>query len=114
MNTTNNYSLAALSEMGVCGAVSTIEKWPTINLNAFKMCKGKRVLMTFAHCPNITLNNNDCTACSYEKSLTLKSNNTKFTIRRYRIANCYFELVDDVIEDRSAKYRVDDLRGAYV
>ena len=117
MNITNDWSATCMKELGVTNIISSIEKWCSGIVGAYKMCKGKRVLMTFAHCPNKTLQNgyksdNDCSSnCLHRGTLNLKGDGVEYSIRRYKVANCYFELVDSVVENKSSNMQVDDLRS---
>ena len=49
--------------------------------------------------------------CGYSGELCLAGSGHEYSIRRYRVGRCYFELVDDYIESRPAEYQIDDLRG---
>ena len=50
--------------------------------------------MTFAHCPQKSVCKNSCNNCSWTENLTYENNQTKHKIRRYKISNCYFELLN--------------------
>ncbi|MBQ7351363.1 MAG: U32 family peptidase [Clostridia bacterium] len=121
MNLTNLYSLSYLKKMGVVEFVASIEKWNNRIQETYKLCKGNRVLMTMTHCPYKTINhrilnntNLSCDKCLYAKPIKLVQENKSYYIRRYKVANCYFELVDSVCNNSSASHFVDDLRGVYV
>ena len=51
-------------------------------------------LMTFAHCPQKSVCKNSCKNCSWTENLTYENSQTKHKIRRYKISNCYFELLN--------------------
>jgi putative protease len=114
MNIVNDYTSGALKKYGVSECVSTIEKWTSVRGEYYKMCKGRRVLMTMAHCPMKTMYHNNCVDCKYRGELKLKSEGADYSIRRNKVSNCYFELVDGYVEDRNAPYKIDDLRGLNV
>jgi hypothetical protein len=111
MNIVSDYSRNALINMNVKSCVSSIEKWCGSVSQTYKMCKGKRVLMTMAHCPTKTINKNNCDECKFAGDMRLSGEKSQYTIRRYRISKCYFELVDDVIENKESILQIDDLRG---
>lgn len=118
MNVTNDYSVTALERLGVTQIVGSIEKWCGAVKGLYKISKGKHVLMTFAHCPNITLNKNlqenKTTSCGYacgsQGNLKLTGEGLQYSIRRYKVYNCYFELVDSYIENRDYVFAIHDLR----
>ncbi len=101
MNTTNSYAYSYLKKLGVEEIIFSCEKWCNRVQGAYKLGSGKRVLMTMAHCPYTTLKGSGCervcgdknSGCSYSGELRLFNENNSYTIRRYRIANCYFELL---------------------
>lgn len=117
MNITNDYAVTLLKSRGVEEIVSSMEKWCQGVGGAYRLGYGKRVLMTFAHCPNKTLSADgsrhaSCEAqCLHKGLLNLEGEGVHYTIRRYVVANCYFELVDSVVENKSASMIVDDLRS---
>ena len=68
------------------------------NKNTFIYSYGYFPLMTFCHCPYITLKENEytnCKNCLYESNLKYKLNNSSYSIERYKLFNCYFELLND-------------------
>lgn len=119
MNTTNSYAFAFLKELGAEEVIFSCEKWCNRVQGAYKLGSGKRVLMTLAHCPYTTLKRKGCEkvcgdgtkgGCSYSGDLKLYNENNSYAIRRYRVYNCYFELLDEFREDKSASGVVVDLR----
>lgn len=48
--------------------------------------------MTFAHCPYKTLYGNDCKNCKYKGDITLSREKRVYTVKRTRVAACYFGL----------------------
>ena len=110
MNVVSEYTVSALNEMGVAEVVSSIEKWYGGVRNTYKMCNGNRVLMTMATCPYKTLNGKACKECSYSGRLNLKNESGEYYVRRLKVSNCYFELVDGLVENKTANHSIDDLR----
>ena len=56
---------------------------------------GYNTLMNFAHCPYQVNYNTTCGKCSFNDSLSYQDDaHKKMKIRRTRIANCYFELLN--------------------
>lgn len=116
MNICNKYAVSCLSSMGVNEIVATIEPFINTRLTGcYKMCGGKRVLMTMAHCPNMTLNGNrSCSGagkCGGANKMSLVGNKCEYTIRRYVVGACYFELVDSYNNKTNCANSIDDLRG---
>jgi len=122
LNVVNSYSVSLLSMLGVKDIVFSCEKWTSRIVGTYKLGSGKRVLMTMAHCPSVTLNKSGCAnvfgnkqvvcdnKCAYRNDLKVVSENGSYSIRRYKIHNCYFELLDDYREDKLDNYVVKDLR----
>ncbi|MBE5758191.1 MAG: U32 family peptidase [Clostridiales bacterium] len=109
LNITNNYTVQFLKSLGVKEFISSIEKWsPTIS-GSYKIISGKYPLMTMVSCPIKTLYNNNCDECKWiNKSLSLKST-SNYSIRRFKISNCYFEVLDN-ISSRDFPNKIVDLR----
>ena len=112
INVTNKYAQSMMIGLGVKEIVWSIEPWCEKSSTCYKMCDGKRVLMTMAHCPNLTMrrkcicdSNNGCSSF-----FDLVGNKIKYSIRKYRVGKCYFELVDSVCEKKTALHAIDDLR----
>lgn len=93
LNIINDYSASHYLKLGVSGIIGSIEKCFQRLKGSYKYT-GRPTLMTFAHCPYKTLYNNDCTECKCNDSLKLRDNKDAYNIRRIKIADCYFELVD--------------------
>ena len=119
MNTTNSYAYSYLKRLGVAEVVFSCEKWCNRVLGAYKLGSGRRVLMTMAHCPYTTFRGSGCEricgdvskgSCSYTGDLKLYNDNNSYSIRRYRIHNCYFELLDEYREDKTTSGVVVDFR----
>ena len=113
MNICNEYADSLLRALGVERVVGSIEKWCGGLRGTYRMGNGRRVLMTLAHCPYKTLNHSDCSRgdkCTFAPGLSVRGEKEKYLIRRYRIAKCYFELIDEVVERKSGQYYIDDRR----
>jgi len=110
MNIANDYSATHLRRMGVNEMVSSIEKWcPTIK-GTYKVSKGRLVLMTLAHCPYKTIAGSTCDKCTFSGDIALEGAGHNFTLRRYRVARCYYELVDNVVSESRGSNIIVDLR----
>ena len=110
LNISNNYAGQFLSELGVVECVSSIEKWSQTISGTYKVSFGNMTLMTFAHCPFKTLYDNDCSSCKYSGIMKLSSN-SNYKIRRIKIFDCYFELIDDITIDYTYSSQIVDLRN---
>lgn len=110
MNVTNDYSASMLQSMGVGGITGSQEKWCPRVCGTYKMTEGKMVLMTFAHCPYKTLNGSRCDACKFAGDIVISSGGSSYTIRRYKVHRCYYELVDNVCQKGNAVSEIHDLR----
>jgi hypothetical protein len=117
MNVVSEYSKMALEKMGVKEVVSSIEKWNSNIPNTYKMCNGKRVLMTMVHCPYKTINGSGCgygdsnkSKCSYSNEMSLGAEGGEYKVRRFVVGKCYFELIDDYIETKNSIHAIDDIR----
>ena len=119
MNIANSYAMASLKSMGVEDIVFSCEKWTDRTQGTYKLGSGRRVLMTMAHCPYVTVTGTGCdnikgqgcgTTCQFKGQLSLYNENNVYGIRRYRVKNCYFELIGEYREDNSTTAVVVDLR----
>ena len=118
MNIANGYAMASMKAMGIEDIVFSCEKWTDRSQGSYKMGSGRRVLMTMAHCPAVTLSGQGCvnikgdcgSGCQYKGQMSLRNDNNTYGIRRYRIKNCYFELLDEFREDTATTAVVVDLR----
>ena len=109
LNIINNYALTKYIDFGAAALTSSIEKTFARLTNTYKY-SGKCALMTFAHCPQKTLKDNDCSSCDW-RTLELLGTVGNFKIRRYKIAKCYFELVDEKELSRSGDNLIVDSRN---
>lgn len=92
MNVINTFAKKFLNEYGITKIISSIE----FNLveNSENMYGGVPTLMTLCHCPYKVNFGGDCKTCHYQDGLTYTQDSGKvFEIRRYRLNNCYFELL---------------------
>jgi len=92
MNITNAFAKKFLNNFGITKIMSSIE----FNLveNSENMYGGVPTLMTLCHCPYKVNFGGDCRECHYQDGLTYTQESGKvFRIRRYRLNNCYFELL---------------------
>lgn len=112
MNICNKYAIDTLADLGVKDCVASIEKWCNPPAGTFKMCNGKRVLMTFAHCPSKTLSSKDCdlSVCGYCGTMGLSGGGGRYSLRRYKVCGCYWELVDSRVESKESEKSIDDYR----
>lgn len=111
LNIANDYSSTLLIDMGVGECVSSVEKWcPTLQ-GTYKVTNANLVLMTLAHCPYKTIEHSTCDNCKFKGDIALTGGGHKFTIRRYRVAKCYYELVDNTVSKSSGNNEVVDLRN---
>ena len=120
MNIANACAVSSLINMGVADIVFSCEKWASRESGTYKLGSGRKVLMTMAHCPSVSLTgqgcsnikgDNTCSSCKYQGQMTLYNDNNSYGIRRYKIKNCYFELVDEYREDNQTTGVVVDLRN---
>lgn len=110
MNITNDFTASALLGLGVTQMVGSVEKWCPRVCGTYKITDSSLVLMTFTHCPYKTLNGSRCDACKFGGDIVLSGGGNSYRVRRYRIKNCYYELVDGVRINGSAPSEIHDLR----
>ena len=97
MNVFNNFSISYLQKLGVSAFVVSIEQQKE-NINDieshFVYALGYVPLMTFAHCPYKTINENSCKNCSFKEGLNFFDvKNNPYKIYRYKMSQCYFKLL---------------------
>lgn len=110
MNITNDYTLTYLKSIGVKNMVGSIERWCQPLGGVYRITSGNLVLMTFAHCPYKTICNSTCEACKYAGVIKINGGGNEYTVRKYRVAKCYYELVDGVKTTLNGTNEVYDLR----
>lgn len=93
LNIVNMSNYKYMQSIGVKKIISSIEKWTNRLLGTIK--QDNYPLMTITSCPTKLLYNCDCGSCKYSEYIKYTSNNYNLSVRRYKIANCYFELYDD-------------------
>jgi len=93
-NVANKYAASLLNEMDVSLISKSIEYKNEIVGNNVIDIKNEIPVMTFAHCPYKTIFANECNKCSYKAGLTLLRNGKEYKIRRIKLAQCYFELMN--------------------
>ncbi len=112
LNVTNNITAFALNQLGVSDVVKSIESDLSVQVNNCLTYSGYPSLMTFTHCPyKTTFNYDDCKNCKFKPGLDYTNERGhKFNIRRTKVSNCYFDLINDIkIENNNAT--MIDLRG---
>ena len=103
LNIVNDYSLAFLNSMNIDKFVNSIEPIFSDYNKGMSYC-GQAALMLLTHCPYKTVLYGNCKSCMSEKKLIY---NDKYSIRKYSIIGCYFELCamlncgNDIIDTRS-------------
>ena len=109
MNVLNNRSVDFYLKLGVVDFVRSIEGNLASGLKGGLSYEGYPTLMTWCHCPYKVSLNSTCNNCKFSNKLTYKLNDGKlFKIRRYKIINCYFELVSTKkIENKSSRKFID-------
>ncbi len=93
LNIVNMSNYKYMQSIGVRKIISSIEKWTNRVTDTIK--QDNYPLMTITSCPTKLLYNCDCGSCKYSSNIKYTSNNYNLSVRRYKIANCYFELYDD-------------------
>ena len=70
---------------------------------------GNLPLMTFCHCPSIAVNKKGCKECAFDRLEYTDEKNNSYFIRRYKIINCYFELLskEESITPKNSKNLID-------
>lgn len=106
LNIVNDYSATAYNHFGAKEIIAPIEKW-TSRLNGTYKLSGRMTLMTLTSCPVKVLHNNSCLSCAYNSNIKFLGTVGELKVRRIKIANCYFELIDSI----SANGDISDLRN---
>lgn len=107
LNIFNKYSADKVLSLGAISYIQSAEqsKDNLVNCkNSFIYSLGYFPLMTFAHCPHKTINQNTCLNCSFLKNLTYENNGVKHKIRRYKLSSCYFELLNSNLINNISKH----------
>ena len=93
LNVYNSYTAKALTDLNVKDIFANVE----LNINDFGLTySGNHPLMTLCHCPYKATKNSTCNNCKGDTLLNYTDEKgNKYKIRRYKVLNCYFELVFD-------------------
>lgn len=111
MNILNNISSQFYMNLGADNYMRSIENYLATGLKGGVAYEGCPTVMTLCHCPFKVSCNSSCDNCKYTNNLKYKLNDGKeFLIRRYKIINCYFELVMTKKIVSKSKCKVVDLR----
>jgi len=98
LNIFNNFAKLLLKDFNITQNVLSIEQKLsnfTLSKNDFVYTLGTPSLMTFCHCPYKTIIGNNCSSCGFKNNLYYVDQKNKcFAIRRYKISQCYFELLN--------------------
>jgi len=114
LNVFSNNLKNALLNLGVKSCVKSIENISSKVENSYIYSYGNYPLMTLCHCPYKSIYGNTCQKCSYKKGLSyFDQKNREFKIRRYRISQCYFELLNNktINKNKTLCNNYFDLRG---
>lgn len=114
LNVFSNNLKNALLNLGVESCVKSIENISSKVENSYIYSYGNYPLMTLCHCPYKSIYGNTCQKCSYKKGLSyFDQKNREFKIRRYRISQCYFELLNNktINKNKTLYNNYFDLRG---
>lgn len=95
LNITNIASILCLNSLGVKHFTKSFENFSTLEKGLTFI--GAPAVMTFCHCPYKTnFDNDECKNCKFTNSLKIKAENGKtYNLRRTKMKNCVFELVDN-------------------
>ena len=97
MNIFNNFTTSHLIELGVHSCIISVEQSLdkiAINSNDFVYSVGNLTLMNFCHCPHKAVNASTCKECKYQNFTYTNEQGKSYPIRRYKISQCYFELLN--------------------
>ena len=94
MNVSNSMVLAALGELGAINATSSIETNIFGAVDGAHKYAGSPAVMTLVMCPFIEHCGSKCERCNFKQNTELvMDNNANFSLRRQKIADCYFDLI---------------------
>jgi len=100
LNIANSYTVDFLASCGVEAFIKSIEDYLSKDLGGGNEYVGKIPLMTLCHCPFKVNYGGDCSKCKYSDGLVYRQESGKeFGIRRYKLYNCYFELLGKTKKD---------------
>lgn len=100
LNVTNTISALTLKSFNIKTFTKSFEHFSSLTLGLDFV--GKVELMTFCHCPYKTnFDNFSCGNCKFNNSLKISAENGKsYFVRRTKVKNCMFELIDSNITNR--------------
>lgn len=111
LNAYNSQTVKMLKDAGFKGVISSIEKHTQ---HTYKY-SGNPPLMTMAHCPFRVKYGGDCSTCKASNGLTLlDERGNRYVIRRYKIINCYFELLSETALNIGYDENNNDIYSQYV
>lgn len=113
LNIKNTLAIKCLNSLGVntiCASIEAADDF-VFSQNLVGFGDGKFPLMTFAHCPYKTINQNKCKNCLYSGNLKLQNDAKKeYIITRKKLVNCQFEL-NCLINKNAFKYQINNLKA---
>jgi len=92
LNVYNNLTANAHLSLGAENVIISMES-EKLNGDYIGIKTGNLPLMTFCHCPSIAVNKKGCKTCAFGSLEYTDEKNNSYFIRRYKILNCYFELI---------------------
>lgn len=101
LNVVNDGCGRVLKSMGFSNIIGSCEKWTSRLSGSYKISNFP--LMTITSCPAKTLHGNDCAHCKFCKDLKYIGDAFSLKVRRVKIKNCYFELIDDKYNKNNVK-----------
>jgi len=111
MNILNNFSVNFYMHLGADNYMRSIENYLASGLRGGLAYEGYPTVMTLCHCPFKVSCNSSCDKCKYSDNLMYKLNDGKeFFVRRYKIINCYFELVLNKKLESKSRFKIIDMR----
>ncbi len=93
LNIINNASAKCVRDLGAEEIIGSYEKWTNRCEGTYKISNFP--LMTITSCPTKVLYKNDCANCKYLPFVKYTGDTFGLKVRRIKIKNCYFELIDD-------------------
>ncbi|MEG1752169.1 MAG: U32 family peptidase [Clostridia bacterium] len=110
LNIANKFAKNFYYNSGACFYFNSVENFVLNKSSGGNFC-GCPTVMTLKHCPVKVIYDNDCNNCKFSKNIKYQLNDGKsFYLRRYKIINCYFELVWDKKIEANSNFIVCDER----
>jgi len=97
LNVFNNFSRDYLLQLGVQSCVISVEQSLDkiiVDSNDYVYSLGLFPLMTLCHCPHKAVRTSTCKDCQYKNFSYTNEQGASYPIRRYKISQCYFELLN--------------------